>query len=250
MKNRLRDDIIVWGVMLPALGLWIWATILAFQGMFWFSKKLPELKQTYFTPYVSEFAVIACALLCLGYFIALIYLSIKGRPEHPGVVSLFAFGSMMTVVGCWAVYATSSQHTDLSLVIRSLIWLFALGIISSRFGEDCKMAYVLFWPIFLLALNEYFGTFPSLSMTGVQPAEKDFLEYYFGLTQLIMISHTALILAKPSSFKWFWFEAEKAKAEKIKRIFSAFDNHDSPDLANSSKAEGSMPSNQKNPGNL
>jgi hypothetical protein len=209
MKNRLRDDIIVWGVLLPLLGLWIWATILAFQGVFWFSKKLPELKQTYFTPLVPELAVIACALLCLGYFIALIYLSIKGRPEHPGVVSLFACGSMLSVLGCWAIYATSSQHMNPSIAIRCLIWFFALGIIGSRFGEDCKIAYVMFWPIFFLTLNEYFGTFPSLSMTGIQPTEKDFLEYHFGLTQLIMTSHTALVLAKPSSFKWFWFDAKK-----------------------------------------
>lgn len=250
MKNRLRDDIIVWGVMLPVLGLWIWAAVLAIQGILWLSKKFPEFKQTYFTPYVPEFAVIACALLCLGYFIALIYLSIKGRPEHPGVASLFAFGSMMIVVGCWTIYSTSSQHTNHSLVIRSLIWLFALGIIGSRFEKDCKISYVLFWAIFLLALNEYFGTFPSLSMTGVLPAEKDFLEYHFGLTQLIMISHTALILAKPSSFKWFWFEAEKAKAEEIKRIFSAFDNHVTSDLSNSPKADGNMPSNQKPNSNL
>jgi hypothetical protein len=244
MKNRLRDDIIVWGVLLPALGLWIWVTILAFQGMFWFTKQLPVLKQTYFTPYVPELAVIACALLCFGYFIALIYLSIKGRSEHPGVVSLFAYGSMMSVVGCWAIYATSSQHIDFSLVIRCLIWFFALGIIGSRFGEDCKIAYVMFWPIFFLTLNEYSGTFPSLSMTGIKPTEKDFLEHHFGLTQLIIVTHTALILAKPSSFKWFWFKAEKAKAEEIKRIFSAFDNHETPDLTNEPKAEGNMPSNQ------
>jgi hypothetical protein len=250
MKNRLLDNIIVWGVLLPLLGLWIWATILAFQGMFWLSKKLPELKQTYFTPLVPELAVIACALLCLGCLVAFIYLSIKGRPEHPGVASIFTFGSMMTVVGCWTIYATSSQHIDLSLVIRSLIWLFALGIIASRFGEDCKISYVLFWPIFFLVLNEHFGTFPSLSMTGIQPAEKDFLEHHFGLTQLIMTSHTALVLAKPSSFKWFWFEAEKAKAEEIKRIFSAFDNHETPDLTNAPKAEGNMPSNQKPHSNL
>lgn len=250
MKNRLRDNIIVWGVLLPFLGLWIWATILAFQGMFWFSKKLPELKQTYFTPLVPELAVIACALLCLVYFIACIYVSIKGKPEPPGAVSLFAFGSMSVVAGCWAIYVTSSQHLDLTLIIRSFIWFFTLGIMASRFAEDCKITYVLFWPIFLLTLNEFFGIFPALSMTGVQPAEKDFLEHYFGVTQLIMVSYSALILAKPSTFMWFWFEAEKSKAEEIKRIFSAFDNHDTPDLANSPSAEGNMPSNHKTPSNL
>jgi hypothetical protein len=210
--------------------------------MFWFSKKLPELKQTYFTPLVPELAVLACALLCLGYFIALIYLSIKGRPEHPGVVSLFAYGSMMTVVGCWVIYGTSSQQIDLSLVIRCLIWLFALGIIGSRFGEDCKIAYVMFWPIFFLTLNEYFGTFPSLSMTGIQPTEKDFLEYHFGLTQLITISHTALILAKPSSFKWFWFDAKKARDEMMRKILGPLE--EAAALDDAPKTKGDSPSKQ------
>lgn len=236
--------------MLPVLGLWIWAAVLAIQGILWLSKNFPEFKQTYFTPYVPELAVIACALLCLGYFIACIYVSIKGKPEPPGAVSAFAFGSMTVVACCWAIYVTSSQHLDLTLIIRSFIWFFALGIMASRFGEDCKISYVLFWPIFLLSLNEYFGILPTLSMTGIQPAEKDFLEHYFGVTQLIMVSYTALILAKPSSFMWFWFEAEKSKAEEIKRIFSAFVNHDSPDLANSPKADGNMPSNQKPNSNL
>ena len=242
MKNRILDSLIIWGAMLIIVAPSIGMMILIIQGIDWSVNKLSELKEAYFTPYVPELAVLACALLCLGYFITLIYLSIKGRPEHPGVVSLFAYGSMMSVVGCWAIYGTSSQQIDLSHVIRCLIWLFALGIIGSRFGEDCKIAYVMFWPIFFLTLNEYFGTFPSLSMTGIQPTEKDFLEYHFGLTQLIIISHTALILAKPSSFKWFWFDAKKARDEMMRRILGPLE--EAAALDDAPKTEGDIPTNK------
>ena len=88
------------------------------------------------------------------------------------------------------------------------------------------------------------GVFPSLSMTGVQPDEKDFLEYHFGLTQLIMLSYQALLLATPSTFKWIWFDADRAREEQMKKIFGELRNQEETELENLPKSTGDTSSDQ------
>ncbi len=242
MKNRLRDDVIVWGAMLVMVGFIIWISYLGIQGIDWVFERLHELREAYFTPLVPELAVTACALLCLVYLFFLLWLSDKAKERHPAAGIFCAYCDMLIVVFCWTIYLLSTQHMDFSLIVRWFAWLMLLGIIGGRLEKDCKIAYLAFLLLFPLSLNEYFGTFPLLSMTGVKPEEKDFLEHYFGLTQLIMLSHAALLLATPSTFKWIWFDAKKARDEMMRKILGPLE--EAAALDDVPKTVGEKPSNQ------
>jgi hypothetical protein len=242
MKNRLRDDVIVWGAMLVMVGFTIWISYLGIQGIDWIFERVSELKEAYFTPNVPELAVVACALLCLGCFLVIHWLLIKAKARHPAAGILCAGGSIVVTGLCWTVYLFASQNMDFQLCIRWFIWLMILGQIAGRLENNCKIAYVSFWPVFFLSLNEYFGIYPSLSMTGVQVAEKDFLEHHFGLTQLIMLSYAALLLATPSAFKWIWFDAKKERDEMMRKILGPLE--EAAALDDLPKTEGDKPSNQ------
>ena len=243
MKNRLRDNLIVWGAMLVMVGFIIWVSYLVIQGIDWVSERVSELKAAYFTPLVPELAVTACALLCLVYLFFLLWLSDKAKERHPAAAIFCAYCDMLIVVFCWTIYLLSTQHIDFSLIVRWFVWLMTLGIIGGRLEKDCKIAHLAFLLLFPISLNEYFGTFPLLSMTGVKPEEKDFLEHYFGLTQLIMLSHAALLLATPSSFKWIWVDAKKARDEWIRKILGPLE--EAAALDNVPKTEDDSSSKQK-----
>lgn len=242
MKNRLRDDVIVWGAMIVMVGFTIWISYLGIQGIDWVAERLSELKKAYFTPLVPELAVTTCALLCLGYFCFVLWLSNKAKERHPGEGILCAYGDIMIVVICWTIYSLSSQHTDFLSIVRWFAWLMILGVISGRLEKDCKIAHVAFLLLFPLSLNEYFGTYPLLSMTGVIPEEKDFLEHYFGLTQMIMLSHAALLLATPSVVKWIWVDAKKERDEMMRKILGPLE--EAAALDDVPKTEGDKPSNK------
>lgn len=219
MKKRILDSLIIWGAMLIIGGLSVWMMLLGTQGIDWIFKQLSELKAYYFTPNLPGLAVSGFGIICTCALICYLFASKIGKPYHPAATGpLYAYIDLTLIALLWIFYALCSQHQNLSLIIRGYIWLMVLGGIAVRLEKDCKASYVAFWFIFLLSLNEFFGTYPSLSMSGVKPQEKDFLEHYFGLTQLIMLSHAALLLATPSSFKWIWFDAEKARDEWIRKI--------------------------------
>ena len=239
MKNRLSDYLIAWAGMIVMVGLTLWVSYLGLQGIDWISERLSELKEAYFTPLVPELAVTACALLCLGYLFFLLWLSNKAKEGHPAAGIFCAYCDIMIVGFCWTIYLLSSQHIDFSLIVRWFFWLITLGIIGGRLEKDCKIAYVAFLLLFPLSLNEYFGTYPLLSMTGVRPEEKDFLEHYFGLTQMIMLSHAALLLATPSVFKWIWFDAKKERDEMMRRILGPLE--EAAALDDVLKTEGDIP---------
>jgi hypothetical protein len=250
MKNRIRDNLIVWGVMLVMVGFTIWITLLGMRGIDWVFEKLSDFKEVYFTPILPELAVTACALLCSGYFFLVLWLSKKAKGRHPSAGILCAYGDIIIVALCWTIYLLSSKHMDLSLMLRWFVWFISLGIIAGRLEKDCKIAYVAFWVLFLLSLNEFYGEVPSFSMTGVRPDEKDFLEHHFGLTQLVMLTHAALLLAQPSSIKWIWSEAEKAKAEEIRKIFAGFENREATNATDAQKTVRDMPPDQQKHNNV
>lgn len=242
MKNRLRDNLIGWVVMIVMVGFSIWITYLGIQGIDWVFERLHEFKEAYFTPLVPELAVTACALSCIGYFFLVLWLTDKAKKTHPSAGIYCAYGDIMIVGLCWTIYLLSSQNMGFSLMIRWFFWLITLGIIGGRLEKDCKIAHLSFLLLFPLSLNEYFGTFPLLSMTGVKPEEKDFLEHYFGLTQLIMLSHAALLLATPSAFKWIWFDAKKERDEMMRKILGPLE--EAAALDDAPKTKSDSPSKQ------
>jgi len=231
MKKETREKLLVCLVVWPAFAALIagsiWGMLLFARACDWFFGELRQLKQDYITANEPELTVVLFVVVCL---ICLVFCLFIGLAKSKDRSANVAFASFITasVSLCWLIYLFSCKHMTLWFITKCFGWCFILGLIGGGLEKNWKICYVAFWALLLLSMNEHFMHFSTFSMTGLKPENKDFLDYHFGLTQLLMLSFAGVLLATPSAFKWIWFEAEQERARVMKEIFASFSRAEAP----------------------